>query len=133
MLANLNRYLHMMREYYETEVRICNVYQEREKIARELITMSQSFDLDKFRVSGGALVLKLRMLTVQLVYAVRRWKELVKRATATFSLGQARHGTDLGRHVSALKRNEGRQQIQSLQTSRGVFKAGRNAQSRQNV
>lgn len=64
MLASLNRYLHMMREYYETEVRICNVLQEREKVARQLITLSQSFDLELFRVTGESLVLKLRMLTV---------------------------------------------------------------------
>ena len=64
MLASLNRYLHMMRDYYETEVRIRNVYQEREKAARELINLSQTIDLDNFRVTGGALVLKLRMLTV---------------------------------------------------------------------
>ena len=109
MLASLNRYLLMMRDYYETEVRIRNVYQEREKAARQLINLSQSIDLDNFRVTGGALVLKLRMLTVQLVYAVRRWKELVHRASATFTLGQARDGTDVGRQVSALERNETRQ------------------------
>ena len=35
------------------------------------------------------MVLKLRMLTVKLVYAIKRWKELVKKATATFTISNA--------------------------------------------
>ena len=34
MLAKLNWYLQMMKEYYDTEVRIRNIWQEREKAAR---------------------------------------------------------------------------------------------------
>ena len=70
MLAKLNWYLQLMKEYYDTEVRIRNIFQEREKAARQLITQSASIDMKQFRSIGGKLVLKLRMLTVQLVFAV---------------------------------------------------------------
>ena len=36
-------YLKMMKEYYQTEVKIRNIYQEREKAERELILLSNTF------------------------------------------------------------------------------------------
>ena len=40
MLACLTYYLELMKEYYETEIRIQNLYQEREKAIRDLIQLS---------------------------------------------------------------------------------------------
>lgn len=74
MITSMNSYLNMMREYYDTEMRIQNLYQEREKVASDLIFLSQSFNLENFHVNSSILVLKLRMLSVQIVYYVRRWK-----------------------------------------------------------
>ena len=97
MLAKLNWYLQLMKEYYDIEVRIRNIFQEREKAARQLIAQSASIDMKQFRTIGGKLVLKLRMLTVQLVFAVKRWKDMVMRATATFTVENARRGMDIGK------------------------------------
>ena len=81
MLACLSEYLKMMKEYYQTEVKIRNIYQERLNATKELIVVSNSYDQGLFASKGITLILLLRMLTVKLVYAVKRWKELVKRAT----------------------------------------------------
>ena len=35
------------------------------------------------------LILKIRKLTIKLVAAIKRWKELVKKATATFTVKDA--------------------------------------------
>lgn len=104
MLACLTYYLELMKEYYETEIRIQNLYQEREKAIRDLIQLSQSFHLEIFQTKSATTIQKLRMLTVKIVFAVKRWKELIKRATATFTVGQAREGTDVGRQVTAIER-----------------------------
>ena len=89
ILAGMTEYLKMMKEYYLTEVKIRNIYQERQYASKELILVSNSFDKEMFQHKGISLVLKLRMLTVKLVYAIKRWKELVKKATATFTISNA--------------------------------------------
>lgn len=89
MLTAMTEYLKMMKDYYQTEAEIRNIYQERLNIKRELIVVSNSFDQQLFATKGMSLVLKLRMLTVKLVYAVKKWKDMVKRATATFTIGNA--------------------------------------------
>jgi|FrelakmetLWP11LW_1041352.scaffolds.fasta_scaffold243314_1 hypothetical protein len=48
------------------------------------------------------------MLTVKLVYAVKNWKEMVKRATATFTIGEALQGKDIGRYPTVQEKNESR-------------------------
>ena len=125
MLAKLNWYLQLMKEYYDTEVRIRNIFQEREKAARQLITQSASIDMKQFRSIGGKLVLKLRMLTVQLVFAVKRWKDMVMRATATFTVENARRGMDIGKQITILEKNEENQLIKSLRTSSGYASSSR--------
>lgn len=64
-----------------------------------------------------ALILKLRMLTVQLVYAVKSWKEMVNRATATFTIENALKGCDIGRQITIKEKNETKQKIKSYKTS----------------
>ena len=54
------------------------------------------------------MILKLRMLTVQLVYAVKRWKSMVMRATATFTIENALRGKDIGRQITVHEHNETR-------------------------
>jgi len=44
MLAGMTEYLKMMKEYYHTEVKIRNIYQERINVQKELILVSNSFD-----------------------------------------------------------------------------------------
>ena len=81
-----------MKEYYLVEVKIRNIYQERVLAQKEFILLSNTMSLDrheKFATQGVNLVLRLRMLTVQLVYAVRRWKDLVKRSNAVFTISEA--------------------------------------------
>ena len=114
-------YLKMMKDYYQTEVQIRNIYQERERAARELISVSNSFDQDLFRCKGMALVLKLRMLAVQLVYAVKRWKSMVARATATFTIENALKGKDIGKVITVQESNETKQKIKSLRPSSDVL------------
>lgn len=63
------------------------------------------------------LVLKLRMLTVQLVYAVKHWKELVRKATVTYSIEAALEGQDIGRQITVHQKNENKQKIKSLKPS----------------
>ena len=57
-------YIKMMKEYYNTEVQIRNIYQDRLGTVRDLVTVANQFDQELFRKKGMALVLKLRMLTV---------------------------------------------------------------------
>ena len=45
-----------------------------------------------FEAKGVPLIIKFRMLTVKLVYAIKSWKEMVKRATATYTIGDASKG-----------------------------------------
>ena len=102
MLACLSEYLKMMKEYYQTEVKIRNIYQERLNATKELIVVSNSYDQGLFASKGITLILLLRMLTVKLVYAVKRWKELVKRATATFTISNALEGQEIGKNMTLL-------------------------------
>ena len=44
MLTGMTEYLKMMKEYYLTEVKIRNIYQERVNISKELTVVSNSFD-----------------------------------------------------------------------------------------
>ena len=57
------------------------------------------------------------MLTVKLVYAIKNWKEMVKRSTATFTISEALQGKDLGRYYTVQEKNESRQKITSLKPS----------------
>lgn len=98
----------MMKDYYFTEAKIQNLFQEREAATKELLLVSNSFDNDLFQSKGIALILRLRMLTVKLVYAVKNWKEMVKRATATFTIGEALQGKDIGRYPTVQEKNESR-------------------------
>ena len=92
MRSGMIEYINVMKEYYLTEVKIRNIYQERESTTKELIFITKVYDRELFRTKGITLILKLRMLTVRLVYAVKRWKELMKRATATFTISNALRG-----------------------------------------
>lgn len=44
----MTEYLKMMKEYYLTEVKIRNIYQERQYASKELILVSNSFDKEMF-------------------------------------------------------------------------------------
>ena len=44
----MTEYLKMMKEYYLTEVKIRNIYQERQSASRELILVSNSFEKEMF-------------------------------------------------------------------------------------
>jgi len=78
-----------------------------------------------------ALILKLRMLTVQLVYAIKRWKEMVKRATATFTIGEALLGKEIGRYPTMQEKNERTQKILSLKPSSDMTQASMSTQDSQ--
>ena len=60
------------------------------------------------------------MLTVKLVYAVKRWKELVKRATATFTIENALQGQEIGKNKTMIEKNESTQKIYSLKPSSDI-------------
>ena len=66
---------------------------------------------------GMVLVLRLRMSTVHLVDAIKHWKTMVKRATATFTIENALLGKDIGRHLTIQEKNESKMQIKSLRGS----------------
>ena len=107
-LAGMLEYLKMMKEYYQNEVKIRNIYQERLNLSKELIVVSTRYDQELFQSKGISLILKLRMLTVKLVHAVKRWKEQVKRATATFTVENALQGQEIGKIKTIIGKNESR-------------------------
>ena len=48
MRSGMIEYLNMMKDYYHTEIKIRNIYQEREDARSELILISNSFDKTLF-------------------------------------------------------------------------------------
>ena len=66
-------------------------------------------DQEMFEAKGVPLIIKLRILTVKLVYAIKSWKEMVKRATATFTVADASKGQDIGKQITIQEKNEAKQ------------------------
>ena len=116
-LSGMIEYLKLMKEYYQTEVRIRNIYQERQAASKDLILVSIQFDREMFEAKGVPLILKLRHLTVKLVYAIKSWKEMVKRATATFTIADASKGQDIGKQLTIQEKNMAKQVIKCLKFS----------------
>ena len=58
--------------------------------------VSRSFDQDSFELKGIKLVLAIRVLTVKLTDTVKKWKSMLQRATATFTVDDAWQGNKIG-------------------------------------
>ena len=58
--------------------------------------VSRSFDQECFESKGIRLILAIRVLTVKLTDTVKRWKSMLHRATATFTVDDAWQGNKIG-------------------------------------
>lgn len=84
---------------------------------QDLLTVSNSYDIELLKNKGVPLMLKLRLLTTRLVLSVRTWKEMLQRATATFSTEDALCDQQIGKVVRAKNKRENTQRIKGLRAS----------------
>ena len=89
-----------MKTYYQTEDQVRNIYQERLDLKKQLIEVSNSYNQKMFEEKGVNLILSLRFLSVKLISAIKKWKDMLKRSMAAFTVGDALMGRHLGKVIS---------------------------------
>jgi hypothetical protein len=86
LLDKIEKYISMMKSFYEVERSIINAVLQRQALHEELIKNSRSMELPAFQNFGTKIITRIRNQNVIIVQNIKKWRKFLQGDKAMFLL-----------------------------------------------